>query len=65
MAQIPIPRRHGYLSTHLVENRETLRRQSAMRSPGILTSITTRGIIRKPSMRPKATGGGGGAARWA
>lgn len=61
---IPPPRRKGYLSTQVVEMRAQLRRFIPRQAPGILTSVTTNGVIRRPiTKRVKATTGGG-PARW-
>lgn len=60
-----VPRRQGYLSTTLVEVRDELRRLKPRKAPGIMTSLTTRGVVRKPIQRRAQATGGGGAARWA
>ena len=61
---IPPPRRKGYLSTQVVEMRNQLRRFIPRQAPGILTSTTTNGVVRRPITKRVRGSGSGGPARW-
>ncbi len=60
-----IPVRKGYLSTTVREIREAARAATAQSTPGVLTSRTTGGVIRRPIARRKTTATGGGSDTWA